>query len=139
MTDTAPVPTDHSARGKVRPNPNGQGVIFSPTGTSYELYLATAAPYAGPVNRPVLGTINLAARKLYTVPSGGNFIAPILGTPRTVQGRVVALTETHAIIHAGVNVRAKLPTADGAMDFANGPLEVGARVNIIALPGAHYE
>ena len=139
MTETEVPPTDHPARGKVRPNPSGRGVIFSPTGTSYELYLATPAPYAGPVNRPVMGTINLTARKLYTVPSGGNFIAPILGTPRTVQGRVVALTETHAVIHAGVNVRAELPTADGAMDFANGPLEIGARVNLIALPGASYE
>ena len=138
MTDT--LIEKSTTRGKVQPaNPDapGDGIIFLPSGTNYQLHLA--GPYAGPVNRPVSGTIRLAARKLYTVTAGGNFIAPILGTPRTVQGRVVALTETRAVVHCGANVLVDLPTGDGAMDFANGPLEVGARVNFVALPGARFE
>ena len=131
--------TDFPAKGEVRPNESGEGIIFQPAGTSYELHLATGAPYAGPVGRPVAGTIRLAARKLYTITGGGNFIAPILGTPRTVQGRVVALTETQAVVHAGVNVLVDLPTGGGAMDFENGLLSVGSRVNFVALPGGSYE
>ena len=50
--------------------------VFNPAGTSYELYLAVPN-YTGPLNSPVKCLIRVTARKVYTVPSGGNFIAPI--------------------------------------------------------------
>jgi hypothetical protein len=77
------------ASGKITSFRDGVA-IFSPAGTNYELHLVTG-PYDGPLNVPVKAVIRVVARKIWTVPSGGNFIAPILGTPRTIQGRVRAL------------------------------------------------
>ena len=127
----------HAARGKVIEARPGM-VIFQPRGTNYELHLE-CPDYQGPVNKPVEGLIHARARKVYTVPSGGNFIAPILGTPRTIQGRVLAVSPARLILQAGGPVIVELPEASHAIDLGEGPLEPGAMVNVVALPGARFE
>ena len=126
------------ARGKVIEARPGM-VIFQPRGTSYELHLETTADYAGPLNKPVQGRILVKARKLYTVPSGGNFVAPILGPARTIQGRVIAVSPTQILLQAGVPVVVDLPMERHAIDLASGPIEEGAIVNIVAFPGARFD
>src|SRR5688572_19529979 len=85
-TFSSAMPAVPVAGGKVIAVRDGK-VVFNPTGTNYEIELACPS-YAGPVNKPVKATIRVRARKVWTVPAGGNFIAPIFGPPKTIQGRV---------------------------------------------------
>ncbi len=127
--------TDFPARGSVI-SADGGAVVINPTGTSYEIKLTTtAAPAAGRVD----GLIRATGRKLLTVPSGGNFVVPIKGTPRIVQGRVKYLDQTTMVVHCGLPVIVALPTSDSAFDLSSGGLAVGQLVNVTLLPGASFE
>lgn len=125
------------ARGKVAEAKAGS-VVFKPTGTTYELHLAMAngATFSGPLDSPVSCTIGVRARKVYTVPSGGNFIQPIYGPPRVIQGRVRAIEGNRLVVHAGTAIVVTLPEDEHAIDLNNGGIAEGSMVNVIALPGA---
>lgn len=128
--------TDFLARGKVLRN-DGDRIVFSPAGTNYELHLMGS--YSGPLNVPVSLRIRAKGRKLMTVPSGGNFVAPIMGTPRTFQGRIRFADETQVVVHAGVPVVIELPAEEEALDLAEGAVTVGEMLNAIVHPGASFE
>ena len=113
-------------------------MVFNPSGTNYELYLVPDGD-AGPLNVPIKAVIRVVARKIWTVPSGGNFIAPILGTPRTIQGRVRSLNQGSMLVQAGTIILVEFPTDDSAFDLANGGISVGAMVNVVAQPGARIQ
>lgn len=131
---------DFPARGRVSEKRDDQSVVFKPTGTNYELVLVNSAgAYDGPVNVPVNAIVRLRARKVYTVPSGGNFVTPIFGPPKIIQGRVKAATERSIVVHAGTNFVVDLPPAESAIDLNNGSVAVGSMVNVVALPGATFE
>jgi hypothetical protein len=87
----------------------------------------------------VEGQVRVSARKVYTVPSGGNFISPIFGPPRIVQGRVRYLDEKEMVVQAGTSVIVELPADEHAYDLVNGDLTVGSLVNVVVLPGARFE
>jgi hypothetical protein len=126
-----------AARGKVTAAKDGV-VRFAPSGTNYELHLVT--PNASEnTGRLVQGFIRVRARKVWTVPSGGNFIAPIFGPPRTIQGRVKSLSEREMVVHAGVPIVVELPAEEQGYDLASGPIAAGVMVNVVALPGAMFE
>ena len=127
---------DFPARGKVI-GTKGDNIIFNPSNTNYELYLDGAS--SAPLNVPVRAMIRAAARRLWTVPSGGNFIAPIFGPPRTVQGRVQLVDGNQLVVHAGTSIVVTLPSEDVALDLSSGPIGVGTLVNFVALPGATIE
>ena len=125
------------ARGKVTAGRDGL-VVFAPHGTNYELHLV-APGYAGPVGSQTQGVIRVTARKVWTVPSGGNFISPLFGPPRIIQGRVKALDERTLVVQAGTLVVVDLPEDPAVIELANGTISVGALVNVTALPGARFE
>jgi hypothetical protein len=129
--------TEILATGKLIATRNGM-VVFNPSGTNYELYLVPDADDV-PLNVPIKAVIRVVARKIWTVPSGGNFIAPILGTPRTIQGRVRALNQGSMLVQAGTMILVEFPTDDSAFDLANGGISVGAMVNVVAQPGARIQ
>ncbi|HTW95397.1 MAG TPA: hypothetical protein VMD30_11415 [Tepidisphaeraceae bacterium] len=129
---------DFPARGKVIGVKEGL-VIFNPANTTYEMHLRVSSPYKGAMNKPIEALIRFTARKIYTVPSGGNFVAPIFGPPKILQGRVRYLDQRSLVIHAGVPVVAQLPAADSALDLESGPIAIGSLVNAVALPGAAFE
>jgi len=133
-----PTATEFPARGKVL-EITGQTVVFHPSNTTYRMHLGVAAGTTVPTDRPIDAIIRLRARKVWTVPSGGLFVAPIFGPPRIVQGRVRYLDERQMVLNAGVNVVVDLPNSDAAFDLARGPIEVGSLVNASALPGATFE
>jgi energy-converting hydrogenase Eha subunit B len=137
MAETTTATVTTAARGKVTAIKDGM-VHFAPTGTNYELHLA-APGYAGTAGAMTQGTIHLVARKVWTVPSGGNFISPIFGTPRTVQGMIRAIADRSIVVHAGVPMVVELPAAESGYDLANGALRVGVMVNVMAMPGARFE
>ena len=126
-----------TARGKI--TGASAGVIqFAPSGTNYVLHLA-APDVNGPIGPLVEGVIGVQARKAYSVPSGGNFISPIFGPPRTIQGRVKAVEGGRIIVQAGVPIHVQLPAESSAVELANGAIAVGSLVNVVALPGATFE
>jgi len=130
--------TDLPARGRVSEK-RDRAVVFKPTGTTYELLLETSAPYDGPMNVPVEAILRATARKVYTVPAGGNFVAPIFGPPRTIQGRVKRMEGNQMVVHAGTSFVIELPNRDSAIDLNNGSVTVGSLVNVSAQPGATLE
>jgi hypothetical protein len=129
--------TAAAARGKVTAARDGV-VLFAPSGTNYELHLA-APGYAGPVGSLTEGIVRVTARKIWTVSSGGNFISPIFGPPRIIQGRVRAMDERSMVVQAGAPIVVELPDLPDIIDLANGPIRVGALVNVTALPGARFD
>jgi hypothetical protein len=132
-----PVVTDVAARGKVIEVKDG-AVVFTPSGTNYRMHLAVGGPFTGPVNKPVSGVVRVTARKVYTVPTGGNFISPIFGQPRILQGRVLQVDDKSMVIHAGLAVVVDLPSAESAIDLDVGQIGVGSLVNVVALPQARF-
>ena len=113
-------------------------VTFNPTGTNYEMHLAAPA-FAGPMEVPIKAIVRVRPKKIWTVPSGGLFVNPIFGPPKIIQGRIRALDENNMIVHAGGAIHVSLPMDERIYDLANGPLKVGAMVNVTALPGATFE
>ena len=130
--------SDFATRGKVIAVRSGS-IVFQPKDTNYELHLATREQYDGPINVPVSALIRATVRKLLTVSSGGAFIAPIFGPPRTVQGRVRHVGEEAIVAQAGLSVILDLPRADHAVDLNTGPIGIGTMVNAIVLAGATFE
>jgi hypothetical protein len=126
-----------AAAGKITSVKDGL-VVFAPANTSYELHLQSP-DYAGPTHKPVAATVRVKARKVWTVPSGGNFIAPIFGPPRIIQGRVRSLSANQLVVQAGTIITVDLPDDETIFDLASGPIAVGGLVNITALPGATFE
>ncbi len=133
-----PSSTDFPARGKVI-RVDDSAVVFVPSNSNYELKLVTAGKYDGPVGVVIEAIIQATARKLWTIGSGGNFVAPIFGPPRIVQGRIKYLDQTTMVVQAGVPVGIKLPSAESAFDLSNGPLSVGSLVNATVLPGTAFQ
>jgi hypothetical protein len=133
-----PSNTDFPARGKVI-RVEDSFVVFVPSNTNYEMKLATASRYDGPADTLIEALITATGRKLWTVASGGNFVAPIFGPPRIVQGRIKFLDQSSMVVQAGVPVLVKLPALDSAFDLTSGALSVGTLVNATVLPGASFE
>ncbi len=132
-------PREFPSRGKIL-GVHVDKVILQPVGTTYQLHLERAAEVSAQVGaRLVDGVVRVRARKVWTVPSGGLFVAPIFGPPRIVQGRVRALDEHEMVVNAGLPIVVELPVASSAFDLANGPISVGTLVNVTVLPGARFE
>jgi hypothetical protein len=139
MADTLTKPTLETIRARGKITSAAGGVVkFAPSNTNYVLHLA-APDITGPFNTLIEGAIRVVARKVYTVPSGGNFITPIFGPPKTIQGRVRALGDRSMIVQAGTPVHVELPAESSAVELANGVIYVGSLVNVVALPGATFE
>ncbi|HSZ54530.1 MAG TPA: hypothetical protein VK797_02640 [Tepidisphaeraceae bacterium] len=135
MTETTAI--KQFATGKVTLVKDGL-VVFTPTGTRYELHLV--ARYDGPLNTPVKCMIRAAARKVYTVPSGGNYITPIFGPPRIVQGLVRSADQRVVVVQAGgCPFHIDLPAADSGIDLDDGPIYLGKMVNVVCEPGVRAE
>jgi hypothetical protein len=126
------------ARGKVV-EAKDSNVVFQPCDTNYQIHLQTARPYTGPIGQLIDARIRARARKVYTVPSGGGFISPIFGSPRTFQGRALHVDDRQVIIRAGVPISVELPQSDSALDLSAGPIAVGSMINVAALPGTTFE
>jgi hypothetical protein len=138
--EVRPMPSiqEFPARGRVTEIRDG-GVVFKPEKTTYELFLQTPEPYTGPMNTPIKVLVRAQARKVYSVPSGGNFVTPIFGPPRIIQGRVKFIEGREAVIQAGVPFVVELPMGQTAIDLNSGPIAVGSLINVVAMPGAGME
>jgi hypothetical protein len=132
---------DFPARGKVL-RVEGNVVVFNPAATTYELRLVNADGAEMPAvsSHTISCYIRCNARKVWTMPSGGNFVTPIFGPPRVVQGRVRYLEEGGlSVVQAGVPIIVTLPPDPVAYDLVNGPITTAAIINATILPGATFE
>jgi len=130
--------TDFPARGRITSVQDGK-ITFQPTATNYELHLAVPAGFSAEVGTLVDGLIRVNARKVYSVPSGGNFVSPIFGPPKTIQGRVKFVSDREVVVQAGVPIVAELPGDVSAIDLNSGGIAVGTLVNVVAFPSAKFE
>jgi hypothetical protein len=132
------VATEYASKGKIT-EVRENLVVFCPNNTNYQLHLISEeGRYTGPTNEPVEVVVKGVARKMWTVVSGGNFISPIFGPPRIVQGRVRYADERVLVIQAGALINIELPSSDMAIDLTNGPITVGSLVNATVMPGATF-
>ena len=131
--------TDFPARGRIIAMQD-KAIVFSAADTNYEVRLDLAGGLEGArVGMMAEALIRVSSRKVWTVPSGGNFIAPIFGPPRIVQGRIKYLEEHFMVVQAGFPVIVELPHDPSAYDLVRGGLAVGALVNVSILPGGTIE
>lgn len=131
--------TDFPTRGRVTAKRDDNTIVFRPNGTNYELHLQPIAPYDGPIDEPVDALLRISARKVYSVSSGGNFVSPIFGPPKIVQGRVKLIDGVYVVVHAGANFIVELPAGDSAIDLNSGAIVIGSMLNVVALRGATIE
>lgn len=117
----------------------GSIIIFQPDGTNYQHHLESESGFSGEDGMRARAVIRVKARKIYGVGSGGCWIAPLLGVPKIIQGRVVTVTDKTISVKAGAVIVVELPDGEDSIDLANGAIEVGSMVNVVALPGARIE
>ncbi|HZZ43637.1 MAG TPA: hypothetical protein VFE58_11920 [Tepidisphaeraceae bacterium] len=134
-----PTANDFPAHGKILSVRAGVA-IFNPANTNYEIHLSVPPDFTGPLNTPVQVIIHVTARKVWTVPSGGNFVAPIFGPPKIIQGRLRHASDTELIVHAGTTFAVKLDPQQTAIELPDGAMSIlNNLINITALPGATLE
>ena len=114
-------------------------IVWRPLDTSYEHQLEFTGDLSAHVGRHGRGRVRVRGRKVYAVASGGNFVQPILGTPRIIQGRVLALDGNVLFVKAGAVFAVELPTGKDTIDLAPGGIAVNSMVNVVAWPGASFE
>lgn len=110
-------------------------IVLALPGTDYRLHLVPAGPIGAAVGSPVRGRIEVHARRIDVTRVGGQFIDPVYGRPRIIQGRVVeTIPESSMIVvraFAPLHVRVRPPQKPG--DF-----EIGVMVNFSVDPGAVF-
>ena len=130
-----PSVSDFPARGKLIAMQD-RAVVFAPANTNYEIRLDAEGSLEGAkIGVSTEALLRISAKKVWTVPSGGNFISPIFGPPRVVQGRVRYLDEHQMVVQAGVPIIVDLPADPAIYDLVRGALAVGGLVNVAAQPG----
>jgi hypothetical protein len=130
---------DFPARGKII-EVKDRTVVFAPSGTNYLIHAEFHGDSKPQIStHPIECFIRVDARKLYTVPSGGNFIQPIVGPPKIIQGRVKYADDRTIVVQGGCPIICDLPVAETAIDLGEGKIRVGHMANVVALPGARLE
>ena len=103
--------------------------------TNYQLHLTATAPIAAATGHRVRGVIGLKVWKVDRLVNTGNFIEPIYGRPRRVQGHVAGAIGNSLVVKCcGCLMRCDLPERYAAGDF-----QVGEPLGLDILPGATFE
>jgi len=102
-------------------------VILGIPGTEYRLsmHLADGSSIDGAeTGRRIRGTVRGEALKVHNPSAGGNFIEPVDGHPRIVQGTVIATSPGtgDVLIDLVIPVWVRLTAAQSASTFATGDL-----------------
>jgi len=136
MTTTASQPDLAIARLRVL-DTAGQRLVAGIPGSNYELHLMPTAPVRVPVGRRTKGIIRLSVWKVDFVSAGGEYIEPIIGRPRRVQGKALGAGpgENSIIIEVvGTPFVAELPERWQASQITP-----GTRIGVEVYPGATFD
>lgn len=108
---------------------------FTVPGTQYRLHLVVDADFAATVGQRVRGRVHGQAQRMHRAGAGGNFIEPLQGRPRIVQGTVLAVDPTadEVILDLVVPVRIAVQSGQSATAFTTGDV-----VNFYMEPGTRF-
>ena len=79
-------------------------VKFAVPNTSYELHLRAVGSITAAPGKRLVGIIRAQARRIDTTQTGGQFVEPVMGRPRRVQGTVVAVVGDAVVVNAGMPI-----------------------------------
>lgn len=107
-------------------------VKFGVPNTNYELHLVPVGPVTAQPGKRMLGIIKAQARRVDITQTGGQFVEPVFGRPRRVQGTIIAIKDGAIVVDAGVPIHC---TPTDARQKAE-QFEVGQFVGFDVLDGA---
>jgi hypothetical protein len=79
-------------------------ITFGVPNTNYELHLVPQGTIKAQVGKRLIGTIRAQARRIDVVQTGGQYVEPVYGRPRRVQGTVIAIKDGALVVDAGVPI-----------------------------------
>ncbi len=79
-------------------------VVFLVPNTNYELHLMPSGPVATQPGKRLIGTIHVQARRIDVTQTGGQYIEPVIGRPRRMQGTIIAVRDGVLVVDAGTIV-----------------------------------
>lgn len=110
-------------------------LTFLVPNTSYELHLRPVGAISAQVGKRILGVIKAQARRIDVVSTGGQYVEPVFGRPRRVQGTIIAIESGAIVVDAGVPIHcAPTDPRQKADQF-----QVGQFVSFDVLDGASFE
>ncbi len=113
-------------------------VVIRPPSTEYALTFDLPAGIACPVavGSRIAGKISARAQKMHFAHAGGEFVEPLVGSPRIVQGKIreVDAARNALLIEAIVPMWMSLAEGQRACD-----MELGALMNFYVEPGATFQ
>ena len=109
--------------------------IFTIPGTQYRLHLVVEEDLEDRIGERVRGRIRGRSLRMHHSPAGGNFIEPLEGRPRIVQGTVMAVDPGahEVLVDLVVPIRLEIPESQSTALFATGDM-----VNFYMEPGASF-
>lgn len=99
-----------------------EGFVISVPGTEYVLRLHLKGATSVAPGKRISGVITGSAQKVHRASAGGEFIEPVEGHPRIVQGRIreVDASANRVLLQAVVPMWISLEAGQSARDFAAG-------------------
>ena len=109
--------------------------VFAVPGTGYRLTLQVPEGFNAPIGRRIRGRVRGRALRMHRTGAGGNFIEPLDGRPRIVQGTVLAidLAADEVLMDLVVPIRLEMFEGQSASEFSTGEM-----VNFYMHPGATF-
>jgi hypothetical protein len=109
-------------------------ITFGVPNTNYELHLVPQGTIKAQVGKRLIGTIRAQARRIDVVQTGGQYVEPVYGRPRRVQGTVIAIKDGALVVDAGVPIHcAPTDARQKAEQFS-----VGQFVSFDVMDGARF-
>ena len=123
-TAPAPASTCTVRLEEVRGTAATGSFVLSVPGTEYVLDLVAGGTTTAPLGKRVTGVVSGRAQKLHRAHAGGEFIEPVEGHPRIVQGRVRETdpTGTRLLLLAVVPMWITLSADQSARSFMAGDI-----------------
>ncbi len=116
----------------------GGCIVIRPVSTEYALTFDLPAKTACPVavGSRIEGNIRARAQKMHHAHGGGEFIEPLIGSPRIVQGKIreIDLAGNALLIEAIVPMWVSLTASQAAAE-----MELGALMNFYVESGATFQ
>lgn len=109
-------------------------IRFGVPNTNYELHLRPEGTVTAKPGGRLIGTIRAQSRRIDVVDTGGEYLEPVYGRPRRVQGTVRAVADGAIVVDAGVPIHC---TPTDARQNAS-QFEVGQFVSFDVLDGATF-
>lgn len=79
-------------------------INFGILNTSYELHLVPSGEIKAAKGKRLVGIISARARRIDIVGTGGQYVEPVMGRPRRVQGTVIRAEGGAVVVDAGIPI-----------------------------------